>query len=254
MKCIYKIINKENGKFYLGSAENCHKRQLRHFRDLRKGRHHNLYLQRAWNKYGEKSFSFEFIQDCNECKRDEQILLNDLDWNKCYNISSSASGGDLIKNHPNRDKIISRLTEQLLKAPKPESRYKEKNGNWKGGKTFCSCGARISGHNKSCMKCADKTGENNPFYGKAHTEETKSKLRDQRLGKYIGNQEKPVMIEGIEYKSVSEAGRALKVTPNTIINRIRNDKFPNYFYKTLTTIPEGSTLKAEVSGKAINPE
>lgn len=55
---IYKIINKKNGKFYIGSTINISKREKRHFSDLEKNTHHCLFLQRAYKKYGKEFFLF----------------------------------------------------------------------------------------------------------------------------------------------------------------------------------------------------
>ena len=63
---------------------------------------------------------------------------------------------------------------------------KEKNGRWNPGKirNCIDCGAslEIRGRSKRCVKCNAifKTGENNPFYGKKHTEETRTKLKKAR--------------------------------------------------------------------------
>lgn len=49
------------------------------------------------------------------------------------------------------------------------------------------CGAKISKNAKSkCPKC-NTTGENNPFYGKTHSQETKDHLSEIRKGKDLGN-------------------------------------------------------------------
>ena len=50
---IYKILNKINGKFYIGSAVNFKRRFARHKRLLNINCHPNEYLQNAWNKYWE---------------------------------------------------------------------------------------------------------------------------------------------------------------------------------------------------------
>lgn len=36
---------------------------------------------------------------------------------------------------------------------------------------------------KTCSSCRDRSGANNPFYGKKHTTEIKDKLKKSRLGK-----------------------------------------------------------------------
>ena len=230
---IYIIRNNVNGKFYIGSTNNYHKRKLKHFNQLRKNKHHSIYLQRAFNKYKETSFEFIIIETCYNYQIREQELLDSIDFKDSYNVSKSATGGDMISNHPNRKEIIKKNTEILLKAPRPKPRFKDKNSNWKGGKTFCKCGTRINSNTKTCMKCQDKIGKNNPFYGKHHSKETKLKLSKKMKGKYNGNQQKPVVIDNIEYVSVSEAARQLKTCAATIIHRIKskNVKFKNYFYK-----------------------
>ena len=47
---IYKIINKVNGKYYVGSSLNINKRWSVHKSALSKNKHHNDHLQNAWNK------------------------------------------------------------------------------------------------------------------------------------------------------------------------------------------------------------
>ncbi len=55
---VYAIVNRENGKRYVGSAINIPKRWREHQRGLQRGCHENSYLQGAWNKYGEGAFEF----------------------------------------------------------------------------------------------------------------------------------------------------------------------------------------------------
>jgi very-short-patch-repair endonuclease len=57
----------------------------------------------------------------------------------------------------------------------------ERNPNWQGGKTIkhCECGKRLSRHNRSgfCTSCS-RRGDRNPFHGKTHTSETRSRMKD----------------------------------------------------------------------------
>lgn len=228
---IYIIQNMINGKYYLGSTKNVNKRKVRHFRELKNNSHHSILLQRAVNKYGIENFEFIIIETSFDYFKREQELLNNLNFKDSYNISSSATGGDFITNHPNRLQLIANATEILKNAPRPEPKFGSDNPNWKGGKTFCKCGSRIGSYTESCIKCQDKTGKNNPFYGKKHSEEFKKQMSELRKGKYNENQCKPVIIDNIEYYSASEAARQLNVVTATIINRINNNKFQNYKYK-----------------------
>lgn len=61
---IYAIINTTNGKRYVGSSKNIRKRWSAHLLSLRKDIHHAAALQRAWNKYGEKTFSISILEEC----------------------------------------------------------------------------------------------------------------------------------------------------------------------------------------------
>lgn len=81
--CIYKILNKINGKFYIGSAYNFNKRKYVHLCRLRKGNHNSKHLQAAWNMYGEDAFEFIVLQECqkHELLKYEQIWL---DWTKSF--------------------------------------------------------------------------------------------------------------------------------------------------------------------------
>ena len=59
---IYMLKNKVDGRVYIGSsARSCGNRCSNHMATLRKGTHTNKFLQRAFNKYGEKAFSFTVI-------------------------------------------------------------------------------------------------------------------------------------------------------------------------------------------------
>lgn len=59
---IYKIINKINGKGYVGSAIDVEDRWACHRSLLLRGKHHSKHLQRAWNKDGEDRFEFILIE------------------------------------------------------------------------------------------------------------------------------------------------------------------------------------------------
>ena len=91
---IYRILNKVNGKFYIGSSVNIVKRWWEHKKSLRLGIHVNAHLQRSWNEYGEESFVFEFYEDLghlteNEiAKREKEFIQLYFDNGKnCYNVS-----------------------------------------------------------------------------------------------------------------------------------------------------------------------
>lgn len=76
---VYIITNTINGKTYIGAALDFEGRWNRHRSDLRLNRHHNLHLQRSWNKYGEEAFGFgvlEYLDNLDELYLAEQFWVN----------------------------------------------------------------------------------------------------------------------------------------------------------------------------------
>lgn len=63
MSGIYTIALSD-GRIYVGSAVCIRTRWNRHKHDLRRGKHHSSYLQRAWDKYGESAFTFSVVEVC----------------------------------------------------------------------------------------------------------------------------------------------------------------------------------------------
>lgn len=87
---IYQIINKVNGKSYIGSSIRLNKRWKRHLTDLKCNVHHSLALQRAFHKYGSDNFEFNVLENCEEVLllEREQYYLDNLKPE--YNICNTA--------------------------------------------------------------------------------------------------------------------------------------------------------------------
>ena len=91
---IYKILNKLDGKYYVGSTNNFRRRWITHKYLLKADCHHNVKLQHAWNKYGESSFVFilKKLDDDVDLLQLEQSYLDmaKLNPDGCYNLSYDA--------------------------------------------------------------------------------------------------------------------------------------------------------------------
>ena len=79
---IYSIVNKLNGRIYIGSTHWFEDRWMSHLRALRKNKHHNRFLQNDFNKSGECNFVFEIVEIVSGSKTArmdrEQYYLNKL--------------------------------------------------------------------------------------------------------------------------------------------------------------------------------
>lgn len=92
---IYKIYNRANKKYYIGSTQDSFMKRWKHHIDLlRNGTHKNSHLQRAFNKYGEDKFIFSILETCEpeDCLRREQIYLDNMEKGFSYNINPLATG------------------------------------------------------------------------------------------------------------------------------------------------------------------
>ena len=104
---------------------------------------------------------------------------------------------------------------------------------------------KISYSSKVCNQCYDKSGENNPFFNKKHSKETKEKLSNLNKGNKPSNSLK-IIIDNVLYNSATEASKILNCATATILNRCRSDKFDNYnFYKCPTTIEITQEIEEE---------
>ena len=124
---VYEICNAANGKRYVGSAADFRKRRVMHLSVLRRGKHHSVVLQRAWDKYGEAAFSFNLLLACS--RKDlvfyEQRCMDGLSSE--YNIAKVAGSSlGLVLSPEHRAKISAAGIERMRS---PEARAKKSSDN-----------------------------------------------------------------------------------------------------------------------------
>jgi len=78
---IYKITNIINNKVYIGQSQDMDTRLRGHKSTLKANTHFNIHLQRAYNKYGIDSFTYETQEECSE------DIINEREsyWIEFYN-------------------------------------------------------------------------------------------------------------------------------------------------------------------------
>ena len=131
---IYQIKNTQNGKIYIGQTRDLKLRIYEHLRVLRRGEHHNHYLQRAFNKYGESAFKFSVLEECPieelDFKEKEWIKkLHSMDADKGYNLESGGNVGKEISESVRLQKMGSnnpmygaKLSESHIEALRIKNR------------------------------------------------------------------------------------------------------------------------------------
>ena len=113
---IYKITCEKDRRFYIGASTSPHNRRLEHFNHLRKNKHHNIFLQRAFNKYGEESFTYEVMESFEDEElmwRREEELIEAL--SNTYNMMPGGIRGPRLfgKDNPKYGKPISEQQRKL---------------------------------------------------------------------------------------------------------------------------------------------
>lgn len=202
---VYSIMNITNNKVYIGSSVNIRKRWGVHRRALRKGMHHNRYLQRSWNKYGEDNFIFNIIEELD----DESLIIREQYWIDFYKSHLSDNGfnmcrvaGSVLGIKWSEESRI-KHTERL-KGRKHSLETKLKISKAHKGKTMNfsqEYRERMSKRAKSLI------GEKNPFFGKTHTEETRKRISELNKGKKRTEEFKRKIAESNRNRIVTEETR-----------------------------------------------
>ena len=245
MKCVYKIINTVDNKCYIGSTKDFKERVKAHKRGLKRGSHHNLNLQNAWVKYGEEAFIFTLVEECENYKEREDYYLTKSDIkNETYNIAESSRGGWNPENHPNGVEILKQRAA-LMKEYYSNLTKEEKSKIYgKFGKDHFMYKADVV---KYCTDCREQTYYNGfkckDCYLKLDNENKKVTKLEKQLIKRAKDREdlyskgvinyscKVVVIDEIEYPSVTTASKELGIPHTSLLRKLRSEKFNNYNFK-----------------------
>lgn len=196
---IYKILCLTNGKFYIGSSVNMYQRKIVHFDKLRKNKHDNVLLQRAFNKYGESVFIFEVVEyvlDKNILTKREQYYID------LYNACDCKIGFNICP------------TANSMLGFKHSEETKKNFSIQRKGKNNPNFGKKLSQKQRDILsnKGKERVGVKNTFYGKKHTQKTKEKIRTTRKKKKV------ICIENnIVYESIMDAERQTGANHSSII-------------------------------------
>lgn len=225
---IYKIINKTNGKYYVGSSNNVgaggHSRWRQHSLKLIKGNHDNEYLQNAWNAYGKDNFEFVIVEEVSLDKllivEQKYLDLAKTEPDKCYNLKFEAMGGQWREcsknkmrgsNNPMFGKThtdeVKKILSEISKGRKLDNETKRKLSQYRLGKTYSEeTKRRIS---------ESKKGINNPNYGKPLSESHRRKI-----GEAIKKRREKLSSPALQYDFSPTGNQSLGDSGNGIIQHL----------------------------------
>lgn len=197
---IYCWINLLNGKYYIGSGIDLNNRLSDYFQNWYYRDRNNLTIVKAINKYGMANFAL-IILDLWIAEDTKKILIIEQFWidklKPEYNILKEAGNSEGY-NHTidsinlMREKALSRKHSEVVKKAMSQNRM----------------------------------GENNSFFGKKHSEETKEKFREIALNRdklhKSGIKVEVIDLktnETITYDSIRDAVKALETHLSTLFRR-----------------------------------
>lgn len=258
---IYRIRNIFTMKCYIGSSINLTARKTAHFSELRRNKHGNIYLQRSYNLYGANAFVFEIIEyaNVNDLLYREIHYIN-LYKHK-YNIQTSNNVNRFVFSDAHKSRLSTLRSQEIticdvkynshheaseklgvcgrviakLKHISSDEQYKymaklnsrsDIYNNWIN-KSFFQCTkcnkiirANFNPEKKYCNKCGWENGRQSHLLGKKLSKEHIQKGIETRITK--GSSCKPISIDGVIYKSSTEASKILKIHKSTICYRLKH--------------------------------
>ena len=142
---IYKITNKVNGKFYIGSSCNLQKREWQHFNQLKRNKHSSNKLQNSYNKHGKTNFEFEILVICPDIYlvKLEQWFIDNLKPH--YNLCKKA--GKYIKTEG-----FENLSKSIAKKHKKDKENRISNGRYKLNKDQVIEIKKLIAYNKTSLE------------------------------------------------------------------------------------------------------
>lgn len=234
---IYMITNKKTKDFYIGQSKNLYNRFLNYFNPAYVKRSPNSIIGKAILKYGYSNFSLTILEYCDKANLTarEQYYLDTL--NPVYNILKIAGAYAVDFSHTEETK------DQIRKSLK---------GVYAGEKSYWYfIGKKFTSETKALMSLK-KTKENNPLFGKKHSEETKELMtgREKALGRKHSEDTKLLMSskhgssvniyekcssEGFKligsFVSARRAGKFLEISGSTVVKYMKSGEIFKDRYK-----------------------
>jgi group I intron endonuclease len=225
---IYLLIDKRNGKKYIGKHNGNKKNYFTG----------GIIPNKIIKKFGEDIFERIIIHKDIETEKE----LNELEefyiekyktFEDGYNLTKGGDGGGNWVHKKTKEELerISKKKSEKLRGREFSDETREKMSKAKKGVPLAK------EHAEKIKK--SQSGENHPWCGRKHKEETKNKIRNSKKGKKNPEFSKwmkdnawnmvKVSIDDIEYRSMAKAGEALNISKATVKSRCNSKHWPKWF-------------------------
>lgn len=205
---IYLVTNTENGKRYIG-------KKYGNFDANYLGS--GVIIKQAIKKYGKEKFTVEILK---ECHNEDDLNISEIKIIEAncpeYNIAKGGSGGDTLKyaTEEMKQKVIEKRSQGLKKSWENSDRTER-------GRAISDAkkGKRFGGVKSHTEESKAKIRESNRISAKnrpATWRENLLRAAEKRKGISNTKCNKPLVIDGTEYKSRKDAAEHLNVQPSAI--------------------------------------
>lgn len=177
---IYKITNIINGKVYIGQAKNLNTRFSNHLYRIKRKEHHNEYLQRAFDKYGEANFIYEIVEEISDLSILDSREKYWIDHYGGINSKDTYNLKDPLLNEHN-DYVKSKLSKATSGENNPNYGNKwtdEQKESVSKSRMGISLEDRIGKEKSDLAKEKMRKSQT----GRIHPEEVKEKIRQANVG------------------------------------------------------------------------
>ena len=224
---VYLITNKINDKVYVGCSIDIHKRLKEHRNGLNLGNHRNRLLQNSWNKYGENSFLFDILVEC-----DTDLLLSEENyWCNVLLSHDRKYGYNIRMTSPEGKTSLSEETKKIL------SDLKKGKGSYNYGKkmseeTKKKISIALSGK-KASEKSKTAAAENGrKSKGRKHSLDTRMKMSERKKNKKLSEETKKKISDANKNRVISDEKKKL------ISDKLKGKKYNRCIWKVYNETSE----------------
>lgn len=164
------IKNKVNGNIYIGQAVDIYERWKEHISLLRREKHVNNHLQRAWNKYGDYNFEFSIVEECDENALNDREIYWIAEYDSYHNGYNQTLGGGGVRGFKHDEETKQRISESL----------KGENAPWYGKQRSEETKVKVGQASKERWTDEFRAYMSSINTGRIPSEETKLKMSESQ--------------------------------------------------------------------------